>query len=56
MHGEPYSTGQITNVMNGEKHNIIEAAIYRVVEERLEIQRKRNSLFKKKSSNRTADP
>ena len=49
--GKPYSTGHITNVMNGEKHNIIEAAIYRVVERRLEIQRKRDSLFNKKPVN-----
>ena len=47
--GEPYSTKQITNVMNGEKHEIIEAAIYRVVKNRLEIQEKRESLLYKKS-------
>ena len=47
--GEPYSTKQITNVMNGEKHEIIEAAIYRVVKNRLEIQEKRENLLYKKS-------
>ena len=38
--GAPYSRGHITNVMNGEKHEIIEAAIYRVVKKRLKIQKK----------------
>lgn len=47
--GMPYSTGHITNIMNGEKHEIIEAAIYRVVKNRLEIQEKRESLLYKKS-------
>ena len=47
--GVPYTTGHITNVMNGEKHEIIEAAIYRVVKNRLEIQEKRESLLYKKS-------
>ena len=42
--GAPYSRGHITNVMNGEKHEIIEAAIYRVVKKRLKIQKKK-SLF-----------
>ena len=48
--GEPYSTKQITNVMNGEKHEIIEAAIYRAVEKRLKIQKKREYLFNQKSA------
>lgn len=45
----PYSTGHITNVMNGEKHEIIESAIYRVFENRLEIRKKRGQLLNKKS-------
>ncbi|CAI8213899.1 MAG: Uncharacterised protein [Formosa sp. Hel1_33_131] len=53
--GESYSTGHITNVMNGEKHDIIEAAIYRVVENRLEIQRKRDNLLNNKSANGAAN-
>lgn len=47
--GEPYSTGHITNVMNSEKHEVIEAAIYRVVRKRLKIQKRRNKLLNKKS-------
>lgn len=47
--GAPYSTGHITNVMNGEKHEIIESAIYRVFENRLEIRKKRGHLLNKKS-------
>ena len=48
--GEPYSTKHIANVMNGEKHKIIEAAIFRVVENRLEIQEKRDRLINKKTA------
>jgi len=44
-YGVPYSTGHITNVMNGEKHEIIEAAIYRVFENQLEIQTQREHLI-----------
>ena len=47
--GVPYSTGHITNVMNGEKHEIIESAIYRVFKNRLEIRKKRERLLNKKS-------
>ena len=47
--GTPYTTGHITNVMNGENHDIIEAAIFRVVENRLEIQKKRARLLHKKN-------
>ena len=53
--GMPYSTGHITNIMNGEKHEIIEAAIYRVVKNRLEIREKRESLLYKKSKKGIAD-
>ena len=53
--GMPYSTGHITNIMNGEKHEIIEAAIYRVVKNRLEIREKRESLLYKKSKKRITD-
>lgn len=45
--GEPYSTGQITNVMNGVKHAVIEAAIYRVVEFKLAEEKKRQLLLNK---------
>jgi hypothetical protein len=51
----PYSTGHITNVMNGEKHEIIEAAIYRVVKNRLEVREKRGRLLYKKSKKGLAD-
>lgn len=53
--GETYSRSQITNVMNGENHDVIEAAIYRVVEKRLEIQKQREYLLNKKSAAGTAD-
>ena len=53
--GMPYSTGHITNVMNGEKHEIIEAAIYRVVKNRLEVREKRGRLLYKKSKKGLAD-
>lgn len=46
--GRPYSTRHIINVMNGEKHKIIEAAIYRVVKKCLKIQKERKHLLKKK--------
>jgi|TARA_B100000768_G_C11284883_1_gene381748 hypothetical protein len=48
--GVPYSRGHISNVMNGEKHEIIEAAIYRVVEKRLKAQTKRGHILNKKSA------
>ena len=48
--GVPYSTGHIANVMNGENHEVIEAAIYRVVKKRLEIQTKKGRLINKKSA------
>ena len=50
-YGEPYSTGHITNVMNGESNNVIEAAIFRVFENRLDIQKKRDKLIYKKPKN-----
>jgi hypothetical protein len=53
--GDPYSTRHITNVMNGEKHEIIEAAIYRVVENRLETQKKRDNLINKKTTETATD-
>jgi len=53
--GKPYSRGHITNVMNGENHEIIETAIYRVVKKRLKIQKKRAHLFSEKSSDKSAD-
>ena len=52
--GKPYSTGHIINVMNGEKHEIIEAAIYRVVKKCLKIQKKRGFLINKKNADVTA--
>ena len=52
--GAPYSKGHITNVMNGEKHEIIEAAIYRVVKKCLKIQKKRGFLINKKNADVTA--
>jgi|TARA_B110000967_G_scaffold157964_1_gene163204 hypothetical protein len=52
--GKPYSTGHIANVMNGEKHKIIEAAIYRVVKKCLKIQKKRGFLINKKNADVTA--
>ena len=51
----PCPRGHITNVMNGEKHEIIEAAIYRVVKKRLKIQKKRAYLFNKKPAAELAD-
>ena len=53
--GGAYSRSQITNVMNGENHEVIEAAIYRVVEKRLEIQKQREYLLNKKSVAVTTD-
>ena len=53
--GKPYSRGHITNVMNGENHEIIETAIYRVVKKRLKIQKKRAHLFSEKSADKSAD-
>ena len=53
--GQSYSTSHITNVMNGEHHDIIEAAIYRVVDKRLALQQKRENLLHKKSAAGTAD-
>ena len=53
--GQAYSRSQITNVMNGEKHNVIEAAIYRVVEKKLKIEQARQSLLTKKSVAVTTD-
>ena len=53
--GAPYARGHITNVMNGEKHEIIEAAIYRVVKKRLKIQKKRAYLFNKRPAAELAD-
>ena len=47
---QPYSKKHISNVMNGEKHEIIEAAIYRVVEKRLKAQTKRGHILNKKSA------
>ena len=47
--GRIYSSSHITNVMNGEKHEIIEAAIYRVVQKRIVTQKKRKSLLNKKA-------
>jgi len=41
--------------MNGEKHEIIEAAIYRVVENRLETQKKRDNLINKKTTETATD-
>ena len=38
--GNVYSTRHIINVMNGEKHRIIEAAIYRVVRSHLKNPKK----------------
>tara|TARA_B110000967_G_scaffold202527_1_gene241535 strand:+ start:1351 stop:1620 length:270 start_codon:yes stop_codon:yes gene_type:complete len=46
---EAYSSGHITNVMNGEPHNVIEDAIYRVVEDKLKLTEARKNLLKKKS-------
>ena len=46
---EAYSSGHITNVMNGEPHNVIEDAIYRVVEDKLKLIEDRKNLLKKKS-------
>ena len=48
-------TENITNVMNGESHDVIEAAIYRVVDKRLALQQKRENLLHKKSAAGTAD-
>ena len=53
--GQSYSTSHITNVMNGESHDVIEAAIYRVVDKRLAIQQKRENLLHKKSAAGTAE-
>ena len=53
--GEPYSTGHIINVMNGEKHEIIETAIYRVAENRLKIQKQRDDLLNKRPAVETTD-
>jgi len=53
--GKTYSTRHIINVMNIEKHEIIEAAIYRVVKKCLRIQKKTGSLINnKKNANETA--
>ncbi len=48
--GEAYSRSQITNVMNGERHDIIEAAIYRVVEFCLKQEERRQQLLNIKKS------
>jgi len=53
--GQSYSTSHITNVMNGESHDVIEAAIYRVVDKRLALQQKRENLLHKKSVATTTD-
>lgn len=53
--GETYSSGHITNVMNGEPHNIIEAAIYRVVKNKLEELEARKNILNKKSVAATTD-
>ncbi|WP_044403372.1 hypothetical protein [Lacinutrix sp. Hel_I_90] len=53
--GGSYSSGHITNVMNGEKHDVIEAAIYRVVEKKHKEIEARKSLINKKSAAVTAD-
>ena len=47
--GDVYSSSHITNVMNGEKHAIIEAAIYRVVQKSLETKKNRKNLLNKKA-------
>ena len=47
--GETYSSGHITNVMNGEPHGIIEAAIFSVVQksiaEKEELAKQRQALL-----------
>ncbi len=53
--GKPYSTRHIANVMNSEKNEIIEAAIYRVIKKCLNIQKKRGSLINKKTDAEIAD-
>lgn len=53
--GETYSSGHITNVMNGEPHNVIEEAIYRVVENKLKLIEARKNILTKKSVAATTD-
>lgn len=53
--GLPYSDSQITNVMNGTAHRVIEAAIFSVVEKTVEENLKREALLKEKSAAATAD-
>ena len=42
---EPYSTAQIRNVMNGVPHIIIENAIWEVVADQKDINKKRQELL-----------
>ena len=44
--GEAYSRSQITNVMNGERHEVIEAAIFRVVESKKKELEERKIILK----------
>jgi hypothetical protein len=44
--GEMYTTGHITNVMNGEAHAVIEAAIYRAVVKQKKILQERAEILK----------
>ena len=44
--GNPYSSAHITNVMNGESHEVIEAAIYRVVAKKKALLDNRKNLLK----------
>lgn len=43
--GEPYSASQITNVVNGVPHIVIEDAIYRVLRRQIQITEERKMLL-----------
>ena len=44
--GNPYASAQITNVMNGVGHAVIEDAIYRAVETKKALKNKRKEILK----------
>lgn len=43
--GESYSASMVTNVMNGQPNEVIEAAIYRVVQQKKHLRESRKRLL-----------
>lgn len=46
LKNKPYSATIITNVMNGQPHEVIEAAIYRAVERKKNVLKARENILK----------